>query len=133
MKKFLILFSVLFVNVFSTQADDYTYSYLTFETTDGNVVSVPVSSLTMTIAGGTLTAGSQSFSLNELSKMYFSTSDVTAIGEVSGEKGGAAVEIFTLDGLALGKYKNISEATATLKRGVYLVKSERGTIKIAVQ
>ena len=56
------------------QADDY--AYLVFETTDGAKVSVPVEeSLPLTINATTLTAGSQTFSLSKLSKMYFSVSD----------------------------------------------------------
>lgn len=132
MKKILILLMVLMAKGLSVQADDYTYPYLTFETSGGNIVSVPVSSLTLTIADGTLTAGSQSFSLSELSKMYFSTADVTAIDEVA-DNTSEGVEIFTLDGLSLGKFNRMNEATATLKRGVYIVRSNRGTIKIAVQ
>ena len=76
MKK--ILLTLLFmVGAMTVQADEYTY--LTFETTDGAKASVSVSSLTLTISGTTLTAGSQSFNLTNLSKMYFSTSDETTI------------------------------------------------------
>jgi hypothetical protein len=53
------------------------YNFLTFEMTDGAKVSIAISSLTLTINGNTLTAGSQTFTLSNLSKMYFSNTDET--------------------------------------------------------
>ena len=75
MKKILLLLTML-VGAMTAQAEDYTY--LTFETTDGAKASVSVASdVTLTISGATLTVGSQSFTLTNLSKMYFSTTDET--------------------------------------------------------
>ncbi len=51
------------------------YAYLTFETANGKKISVSISSLTLTISGNTLVAGSESFMLSSLTKMYFSQSD----------------------------------------------------------
>ena len=49
-----------------------------FETTDAAKASVSVASdVTLNISGTTLTAGTQQFTLSNLSKMYFSTSDET--------------------------------------------------------
>ena len=76
MKK-LFLFLTLMVGTLTAQADGYTY--LTFETTDGAKTSVDVSSLPVTINldNSTLTIGSQTFALADLSKMYFSTQSET--------------------------------------------------------
>ena len=64
----------MLVGALTAQAEDYTY--LTFETTDGAKASVSVASdVTLTISGTTLTVGSQSFTLTNLSKMYFSNTD----------------------------------------------------------
>lgn len=60
------------------------YPYLTFELTDGSKASVSVTSdATLTFSGTTLTIGSESFTLTNLSKMYFSASDETATGITS--------------------------------------------------
>ena len=73
MKKYLFA-TMMLIGTLAVQADDY--AYLTFEMTDGAKVSVPVEeSLPLTINATTLTAGSQTFSLSKLSKMYFSVSD----------------------------------------------------------
>ena len=76
MKKKAVLLFLALVGALAVHAED-AYTYLTFETTDGARVSVPVASLTLTISGHTLTAGTQSFTLSNLTKMYFSTGDET--------------------------------------------------------
>ena len=63
----------MLVGVLAVQAEEYTY--LTFEMMDGTKASVPVEGLTLNISGTTLTAGSQTFNLSDLSKMYFSNSN----------------------------------------------------------
>ena len=115
------------IGTLTAHAEDYTY--LTFETTDGAKVSVEASSLTITISGTTLTAGSQSFTLSNLSKMYFSTSDLTS-GIESLENIrltiDEATDIYDLQGRKVSKDQ--------LRSGqVYIVKTKSGTHKIAMQ
>ena len=105
------------------------YPYLTFELTDGAKVSVPVSSLTLTVNGTTLKAGSQTFTISNLSKMYFSSTDetsgVTAIDELTADDL-EGKEIYDLNGHKL-------DSDAQLPRGVYIVKSKNKTCKIVVR
>lgn len=124
--KRLLLLSILMVGVLSAFAADYTH--LTFETTDGAKISVPASSLSITISGTTLTAGSESFTLSNLSKMYFSTADeTTGISEVlKMDSEDSATAIYDLQGRMVPKDQ--------LRSGqVYIVKSKNGTHKIAVR
>lgn len=108
----------------SVQAGDYTY--LTFEMTDGAKVSVEVSSLTIAISGTTLTAGGRSFTLSNLSKMYFTTSDETSgIEAISAEELNEVSEIYDLSGRKVQKDQ--------MKKGVYVIKTKSGTHKIAVK
>ena len=81
MRKILLLMMVM--GVIAAHAEDYTY--LTFETTYGAKTSVDVSSLPVTIdaTSSTLTIGNQSFTLSDLSKMYFSTIDESYTPEKS--------------------------------------------------
>ena len=124
MKKF-VLFIMALVGALTVQADDYTY--LTFETTDGAKASVAVSSLTLTISGSTLTAGSQTFTLSNLSKMYFSASDETATGieEITAATFDEAAEIYDLQGHKVSKDQ--------MHKGVYIVKSSNKTYKMIVK
>ena len=124
MKKIVLLWTAL-VGALTVQAEDY--AYLTFETTDGVKASVAVSSLTLTISGSTLTAGSQTFTLSNLSKMYFSTSDETATGieEITAATLDEAAEIYDLQGHKVSKDQ--------MRRGVYIVKNNSRTYKMIVR
>lgn len=126
MKKIALLLITL-VGTLSMQAED-AYSYLTFETTDGTKISVPVSSLTISISGNTLTAGSQQFTLTNLSKMYFSTSDesvTTGVEAISNATLDEATKIYDLQGHKVSK--------AQMQKGVYILKTKDKTYKIAVK
>jgi ethanolamine utilization protein EutA (predicted chaperonin) len=123
MKK-IVLFLTMLVGTLTAQASDYTY--LTFETTDGAKVSVSVSNLTLSISGTTLTAGTQSFTLSNLSKMYFSNTDeTTGISEVMRAELDEATEIYNLQGHKVSKDQ--------MRRGVYVIKTKQGTFKLNVR
>ena len=123
MKKIVIIMMAL-VGALTVQAEEY--AYLTFETTDGAKASVDVSSLTLTVSGNTLTAGSQTFTLSNLSKMYFSnTSETTAIEEITTATLDEAADIYDLQGHKVTKEQ--------MKRGVYIVKTKSKTYKIIVK
>ena len=123
MKKLFFLLSIL-ANALVARAGDY--AYLTFETTDGNKVSVSSSALSIGISGNTLTAGNQTFTLSNLSKMYFSTADqTTGITSITASELDAATEIYDMNGRKVGKEQ--------LQKGVYVIKSKNGNYKIAVR
>ena len=129
MKKIVFLLMTLVGGVLAVQAED-TYTYLTFETTDGSKTSVDVSSLPVTINldNSTLTIGNQTFALADLSKMYFSTqSESTGISEelrVNSEELSTAT-FYDLQGHKVTK--------AQMKKGVYIVKTNSKTYKIVVK
>ena len=102
------------------------YNFLTFEMTDGAKVSIAISSLTLTINGNTLTAGSQTFTLTNLSKMYFSNTDeTTGIEEMTSATLEEAAEIYDLQGHRIAKEQ--------MTKGVYIVKTKSKTQKIVVK
>lgn len=125
MKNLLLLLAVM-VGTLTARADEPTYPYLTFETTEGMVVSVPVSSLTITISSTTLTAGEQTFTLSNLRKMYFSVSDETTdIRRVTATDWEDAIDIYDLNGRKVTRTQ--------VQEGVYIVKSKSGTYKLLVK
>lgn len=132
----------------SAYADGYDYPYLAFEDQNGAVQTVAVEALVLTVQNGQIVAtnsdGSQTFTLTDLSKMYFSTtgSGTTAIqavspqGETAGEFSASAqqpVEVYTMTGTKLGQFENLNTARTSLVKGIYVVKSASQTFKIAVQ
>ena len=124
MKKF-VVFLTMMVGTLVVHAADYTY--LTFETTDGAKASVSVGNLTLSISGTTLTAGSQSFTLSNLSKMYFSTSDETTTGieDITNAALDEATDIYDLQGHKVTKEQ--------MRKGVYIVKTKNRTYKMVVR
>ena len=124
MKK-LVVFLTMMMGMLAIHAADYTY--LTFETTDGAKASVSVGNLTLSISGTTLTVGSQSFTLSNLSKMYFSTSDETTTGieEIINAALDEATDIYDLQGHKVTKEQ--------MRKGVYIVKTKNRTYKIVVR
>jgi hypothetical protein len=124
MKKKILMLLTLMATL-TVQAGDY--AYLTFETTDGAKVSVSLSSLTLTFNGTTLKAGEQSFTLANLSKMYFSTTDESTAGieELSFTNQEEIVDIYDMQGRKVSKEQ--------MQKGVYVVQTKKGLYKIAVK
>lgn len=124
MKK-LVVFLSMMIGAMAVHATDY--AYLTFEMTDGAKASVAVDGLALTISGTTLTAGSQSFTLSNLSKMYFSTSNETTTGieEITSVALNEATDIYDLQGHKVSKEQ--------MRKGVYIVKTNSRTYKMVVR
>lgn len=128
MKKLLFLL-LLAVGTLTARAG--TYAYLTFVTTDGAKVSVPVESLSLTVSGSTLTTGKQSFTLTNLAKMYFTVADesnTTGIGKLADATNRdvqTATEVYDLGGHRVAKRQ--------MKRGAYIVKTKQGNYKLVVR
>lgn len=119
-----LLTLLMAVGVLVARADGY--AYLTFETADGARASVAVESLALSISGTTLTAGTQSFNLSNLTKMYFSNADeTTGIEEVTDATLDEAAEIYDLQGRTVLREQ--------MKKGAYIVKTKQKTYKIVVR
>ena len=126
MRKFTFL-CLFFVGLFTAYAEN-TYSYLTFETTDGAKFSVQASSLSLTVKGNVLTVGEYEFVISNLTKMYFSAVNETTTTKVDAVADAVfddAVEIYNLKGIKVSKKK--------LTGGVYIVKTKDGLNKIVVR
>jgi len=115
-------------------ASAYDYPYLAFKTTDGTVQTVSVESLKLTIADGVLTAtngdGSKTFTISDLSKMYFSAdeSGVTGIKQVT--TSATEVKVYSLSGMQMGSYRSVAEARTALKSGLYVIVEEGKSYKM---
>ena len=82
--------------------------------------------LTLTVSGTTLTAGSQSFTLSNLSKMYVSNVDeTTAIESITPDTLDESTDIYDLQGHKISREQ--------MKKGVYIVKTKSRTYKIIVR
>ena len=133
MKRLLFLFVVIATTIVA-MADDY--PYLTFEKSDGTKQSVAVENLTLDISDGQLVvnSGTYNFTLTDLTKMYFTTSDATSIDELTATlPENCTVEVFTLEGVSLGQYDSLQTARPALQQGVFLIKTQGKTLKVTVK
>lgn len=69
MRKLLSTLMVM-MTMLTVQANNKSYTYLTFETTDGAKASIEMASLKLTFIGTTLTIGTESFPISNLKKIY---------------------------------------------------------------
>lgn len=123
MKEFILLLSIM-TNTFTAKASDY--PYLTFEMTDGTKVSVQTSSISINISSTTLTVGDQTFTLTNLSKMYFSPTNLTTnITPITVSEWNTVTEIFDINGRKVRKEQ--------LQKGVYVIRNKKGNYKIAAK
>lgn len=120
----MLLFFAIFAWACIAQAADF--AYLTIETQEGATVSIATSSLAFNFTGTTLTVGDNTFVLSNLSKMYFSTTNLTTdISSIKITEHSAPSEVYDLKGRKVAK--------ENLQQGVYVVKNKNGNYKIAVK
>ena len=135
MKKILILVSALMTSVM-TYADDFTYNYLVFTTQEGTEKSVAVENLKLTFVNGQMVVDNgvetQTYDLSSLSKMFFSENAVDGIVETIIDAD-AEVDVFTIPGVGIGRFKSVDDARQSLKRGVYVLKQGNKTNKISIK
>ena len=115
MKK-LFVCMMLLTGTLAAQA--YDYPYLTFQISDGTTKTVSVESLVITFNNGQMVAtsgtDSQTISLSQLSKMFFSlSSDATAISELKAADVDGAV--YNLSGVRVKK----------AQKGVYILNGKK--------
>lgn len=91
----------------------------------------------LTIANGKLTAtnssGTESFTLTDLTKMYFSTETTTGIKGVSTDSTDKPVTVYDVNGREMGSYNSLEAAKSSLRQGVYVIKQDNQTFKIVVR
>ncbi|MBO5628254.1 MAG: hypothetical protein J5965_04160 [Aeriscardovia sp.] len=122
MKKSILILTML-AGTITAQADDY--PYLTFETSNGEKVSIEFSSdLSLVFSSTTLKVGNQqTFNLKDLKKMYFSpVSQTTGISTVT-----------TDDYKIYGYYDLQGRPVEQPTKGIYVIKTSKGTKKVYVK
>ena len=136
MKKFLIS-SVLFMLGLTAGAE--AYPYLSFQYADGSAASFGIGSLSMTFSDSgsklVVSNGSTSQTLNvaDIMKMFFTANDVSGISVVTPEDTDSRLEVYDISGIYIGKFANARSLGETVEPGIYLVRQNGKTKKIAVR
>ncbi len=121
----------------SVAAHAESYPYLTFQKADGTLLSLGVESLEMTFQDGKLTytnsTGTGTLTLADLASMYFSSADATAISSLTADSNDGKVQAFSLQGTSYGTFDSMQTMKANVPTGMYIVKTNGKTLKIAVK
>lgn len=127
---------ILMLTFFQNTKAETTFPFLTFLTQNGNSTTMSVTSLSMTVSGSTLSVTNaeetKSFQLADLVKMYFSNSS-TGISDISSDTESQKVDVYTMNGIHVGQFASQTEAMKALTKGVYIIKSNKKSIQVAVQ
>ena len=120
----------LFFSALVSKADGY--HFLVLECNDGSSYSLPVSGLSLTFSNGNLVSSDgTTVPLEQLSKMYFS--DTEAIIESKAEPR-TDIAVYTISGVLVGTFADMTKATSTLPKGNYIIKAQDGrTFKTTVK
>ena len=98
------------------------YDYLTFEDNSGQLTSMTVTNLKITIADNNLVVtnadGTLQFPISSMAKMFFA--ETSGVGELPATDGGEVVA-YTTAGVRVGKFKDIETARRSLDKGICLV------------
>lgn len=133
MKKFLIPTMALML---AMSASAETYPYLSFQTVDGSVVSLKSSNLNLTIEDGKLVVqndeGSNKFVLTDLARMFFSKSTETAITNLDTDVN-STLQVYTTSGVFFGEFDSERSLRRSVPSGIYVVKTNGRTLKMAVK
>lgn len=132
MKRNFTALVLFFIWAATAAASDY--PYLTFSTQGGVAHSVAVDELVITFAEGKMIAhsaqGNLELELQALEKMCFTIeqSGVSGVKSVSG-----AVRVYSMQGVEIGRFASQTEAVSRLPQGLYIVKHDGSTLKLAVR
>lgn len=132
MKKLITVVAGLFFAL-SAYADDY--QYMEFTNSDGSIHTLAVEGLEMTISKGNLMmTNSQgealSIPIESLASMQFT--NTTSVGIVA-DNADSVISLYTVDGVRVGDFHSLKEASSEVCTGIYIVKDSKGrTFKIAL-
>lgn len=134
MKKLLFL-SLLVIGTNQLKADDYLY--LTFTNTDGTERSLSVDGLRIIFENGEIKANANeealSIALADVAKMYFSNTKAETTGISDMEVSNEGVTVYTTSGMFVGHFNNAIQAHNKLDKGLYVIKTNGRTYKMAVK
>ncbi|MBQ2540102.1 MAG: hypothetical protein II551_00480 [Paludibacteraceae bacterium] len=114
------------------------YAYLVFTNAQGTKTALSVTDLTMTVNGSQLDVtnaeGSVQFTLTDLASMQFSVDGETLPSGVENVlNADAPVMVYAINGMALGAFDNLVQATQQLGAGAYVISNGKNAQTIVVK
>lgn len=95
------------------------------------------SGLNLTVEGSQLVAqnaeGSSKFALADLSRMFFSKQVETSIADLSLDDASHTLQVYTTAGVLVGRFDSERSLRRNVSPGIYVVKKNGRTLKMAVE
>jgi hypothetical protein len=130
-----LLLTLVAISGMAIPAFSYDLPYLAFRDASGNITTIDAQDLELTFADGVITAtnGSETLTLTaaEIEAMYF-TSTPSAVASVAVDTEGS-LEVYTTAGISLGKFSSLEAARKAVGEGIFVVKQNEKTFKIAIK
>lgn len=110
------------------------YPFLNIEQTNGAITTLESTGLTITFTDGKMVASqngsSTTFSLIDLNKMYFGTTNGVKLLESENEK---SFTVYNISGIKIGEFENTSDINNKLNKGIYIVEKGGKSYKLSVK
>ena len=131
MKKLFLTLVVAVATVMTANASGY--EYLTIQKSDGTMISLASSGLTITFENGNLIATQNgettTLELNSLSKMFFAETTDIQMPSNALETG----DVFDLQGRRVASKVQLKNLQNQLPKGIYIVKNVQKTVKVTIK
>lgn len=131
MKKIFLTLVVAVATVMTANASGY--EYLTIQKSDGTMISLASSGLTITFENGNLIATQDgettTLELNSLSKMFFAETTDIQMPSNALETG----DVFDLQGRRVASKMQLKNFQNQLPKGIYIVKNGQKTVKVTIK
>lgn len=131
MKKLFLTLVVAVAMVMTANANGY--EYLTIQKSDGTMISLASSGLTITFENGNLIATQNgettTLELNSLSKMFFAETTDIQMPSNALETG----DVFDLQGRRVASKVQLKNLQNQLPKGIYIVKNGQKTVKVTIK
>ena len=131
MKKLFMTLVVADATVMTANASGY--EYLTIQKSDGTMISLASSGLTITFENGNLIATQNgettTLELNSLSKMFFAETTDIQMPSNALETG----DVFDLQGRRVASKVQLKNLQNQLPKGFYIVKNGQKTVKVTIK
>lgn len=110
------------------------YPFLNIEQTNGAITTLESTGLTITFTDGKMIASqngsSTTFSLTDLNKMFFGTTNGVKLLESENEK---SFTVYNISGIKIGEFENTSDINNKLNKGIYIVEKGGKSYKLSVK
>lgn len=131
MKKLFLTLVVAVATVMTANASGY--EYLTIQKSDGTMISLASSGLTITFENGNLIATQDgettTLELNSLSKMFFAETTDIQMPSNALETG----DVFDLQGRRVASKMQLKNLQNQLPKGIYIVKNGQKNVKVTIK